>query len=157
MLGVGLALRASWREVRWKDCSTSLRAQTGQRSRRRLPESDILKKGRRMKSVIGLLALTLTCSIPAYAQRGGGGPHGGGGIHAGGGGTRGFGGGFVPNHGPSPMRGEGRHAGDVREFRDAPGHPNAPHVHTDGRWIGHDTGRGDAHYHLDRPYEYGRF
>jgi len=55
------------------------------------------------------------------------------------------------------MRGEGGHAGGVREFRDAPGHPNAPHVHTDGRWIGHDTGRGDAHYHLDRPYEHGRF
>jgi len=55
------------------------------------------------------------------------------------------------------MRGEGRHAGGVREFRDAPGHPNAPHVHTDGRSIGHDTGRGDAHYHLNRPYEHGRF
>src|SRR5215210_9592054 len=87
----------------------SLDVQTGQRSRRRLPESDILKKGRRMKSVIGFLALSLTCSIPAYAQRGGGGQHGSGGMHAGGGNTRGFGGGFVPNRGPSPMRGADGH------------------------------------------------
>ena len=105
-----------------------------------------------MKAVIGLLALSLTCSLPAYAQhRGGsGGQHGGGGMH-------GFGGGYIPDHGPSPMRGGAPHNGGVRGFRDEPGHPNAPHVHTDGRWIGHDSGRGDAHYHLDHPWEHGRF
>jgi len=27
----------------------------------------------------------------------------------------------------------------------------------DDRWIGHDTGRRDEHYHLDRPWEHGRF
>jgi len=43
-----------------------------------------------------------------------------------------------------------------RDFRDQPDHPNAPHV--DGRtWVGHDTGRDDAHYHLDQPWEHGRW
>jgi hypothetical protein len=116
-----------------------------------------------MKRVIGLLALSLTCSIPAYAQHGGGG-HGGG---AGGGGTHGVGGGFIPSHGPAPMRGGGEahsgrdggaHNGEGgRDFRDQPGHPNAPHVHTDGRWMGHDGDRGDARFHLDHPFEHGRF
>ena len=108
-----------------------------------------------MKPVIGLLALSLTCAIPAYAQHGGGGggQHGGGaGMHGGG-----FGGGHIPDHGPAPMRGGASHDGEFRDFRDAPGHPNAPHVHTDGRWIGHDSGRGDGHYHLDHPWEHGRF
>jgi hypothetical protein len=31
-------------------------------------------------------------------------------------------------------------------------------VHPDGdRWIGHDTGRNDPHYHLDHPWEHGHF
>ncbi len=39
---------------------------------------------------------------------------------------------------------------------DKAGHPNVPHV--DGnRWVGHDTGRADANYHLDRPFQYGKF
>jgi hypothetical protein len=95
-----------------------------------------------MKAVIGLLALSLICSVPAYAERGGG---GGGGMH-------GFGGGFIPDRGPSSMRGDA-----PLGFRDEPGHPDAPHVHTDGRWIGHDSGPGDAHYHLDHPWEHGHF
>jgi hypothetical protein len=34
----------------------------------------------------------------------------------------------------------------------------APHVHAENdRWIGHDTGRNDAHYHLDHSWEHGRF
>ena len=103
-----------------------------------------------MKTVIGLLSLSLMCSMPAYAQRGGGGGH------AGGGGARGFGGGHIPDRGPTPMRG-GEIRGDRGGFRDAPGHPDAPHVHGDGRWIGHDSGRGDAHYHLDHPWAHGRF
>ena len=99
-----------------------------------------------MKTAIGLLALSLICSIPAYAQHGGGG-HGGGGAH-------GVGGGFVPGHGPGEMHGGAPHTGG---FRDERGHPDAPHVHTDGRWIGHDSGRGDARFHLDHPFEHGRF
>lgn len=101
-----------------------------------------------MRIVIGLLALSLTWSIPAFAQRGGGGSHGGA--------TPSFGSGYIPSHGPAPMRGV-PHDNGPRDFRDHPGHPNAPHVHTDGTWIGHDTGRGDAHYHLEHPWEHGRF
>jgi len=44
-----------------------------------------------------------------------------------------------------------------RSFRDQPGHPEAPHVHPDDRWVGHDSGRNDEHFHVDRPWEHGRF
>jgi hypothetical protein len=45
-----------------------------------------------------------------------------------------------------------------RSFRDQPSHPEAPHVHAENdRWVGHDTGRGDPRYHLDRPWEHGHF
>jgi hypothetical protein len=30
-------------------------------------------------------------------------------------------------------------------------------VHPNGEWGGHDTGRNDSHYHLDHPFEHGRF
>ena len=43
-----------------------------------------------------------------------------------------------------------------RGFRDAPGHADAPHVHNDGNWVGHDSGRNDPRFHLDRPSR-GRF
>jgi len=79
---------------------------------------------------------------------------------------QGVGGGHIPQHGPTPARtapapakppshpeGEQR-----RTFQDSPGHPPAPHVHAENdRWIGHDTGRSDSHYHLDHPWEHGRF
>jgi hypothetical protein len=47
--------------------------------------------------------------------------------------------------------------GDQRNFRDNEGHPNVPHVHNNGEWVGHDTGRDDRRYHVDRPWEHGRF
>jgi hypothetical protein len=40
---------------------------------------------------------------------------------------------------------------------DKPGHPEAPHVHTNSKWIGHDSGRDEPKYHVDRPFEQGRF
>lgn len=62
------------------------------------------------------------------------------------------GGGYVPQHGPqthTPLPS----AGQV----DHPGHPNAPHVDADsGRWIGHPAHDRDA-YHVDHPWEHGRF
>jgi hypothetical protein len=64
-----------------------------------------------------------------------------------------------PSHGPAPYRSEGR-APDQdhnRNFADRPGHPNAPHVDEGKHWVGHDTGRDDPHYHLDQPWEHGRF
>jgi hypothetical protein len=133
-----------------------------------------------MKKCAGLLVMALMYAVPAFAQRGGGGhAGGGGGGHMGGGGGGhmggeggghvggggGFhgggghmgGGGFIPSHGPGAVRGQPAPHGDRPSFRDGGGHPDAPHVHTDGRWIGHGTGRDDAHYHLDRPWEHGRF
>jgi hypothetical protein len=45
-----------------------------------------------------------------------------------------------------------------RGFRDQSTHPDAPHVHTSNdEWIGHDSGRGDARFRLDRPWAHGRF
>jgi hypothetical protein len=66
-------------------------------------------------------------------------------------------GGRPPAHGPQPFRGAPRPVEPNRSFRDQEGHPDAPHVHPDGHWIGHDTGRGDVRYHLDHPWEHGRF
>jgi hypothetical protein len=69
----------------------------------------------------------------------------------------------VPNRGDdrggAPARGGENRSGDNRAvYRDQEGHPEAPHVHAeDNRWIGHEGGRDDAHYHLDRPWEHGRF
>jgi hypothetical protein len=113
-----------------------------------------------MKKCAGVFIVLLACAVPSFAQRGGG----GGGGHAGGGGAHMGGGGFMPAHGPGPSRGaagaprgtSGR-VGDHPSFRDGAGHPDAPHVHADSHWVGHDTGRNDAHYHLDQPWAHGRY
>jgi hypothetical protein len=56
----------------------------------------------------------------------------------------------VPARGPSPAR--GGHGG-VAERR--PG--DRLFVDGHGRWMGHDSGRLDPHYHLEHPWEHGRF
>jgi hypothetical protein len=101
-----------------------------------------------MKSFLGILGLFLICSIPALAQE----------KHGGGPPSKGVGGGHIPAHGPAPARPES-HATpqEAPKYADRAGHPEAPHVHTNDKWIGHDTGRDDAHYHLDHPWEHGRF
>lgn len=58
---------------------------------------------------------------------------------------------------PQARTGDNREGAGARRFGDAPGHPTAPHVHGDDRWVGHDSGRNDAHYRMDRPYPYGRY
>jgi hypothetical protein len=103
-----------------------------------------------MKIYLAALALALTMGIPALAQHPGGGHPGGGGGHAA----------PPPAHGPGEFHGTPRPPGGNQQFNDRRGHPNAPHVdrdHGHDNWVGHDTGRGDAHYHLDHPYEHGRF
>ncbi len=83
--------------------------------------------------------------------------HGGDEHHGGGGGGK-VGGGFVPAHGPAPHPQGNPHAPAPQAgHADREGHPEAPHVHNNGQWVGHDTGRNDANYHLDHPWEHGRF
>jgi hypothetical protein len=62
-----------------------------------------------------------------------------------------------PGHGPAPFQGTPQPHPANRNFADQAGHPNAPHVHANGTWVGHDTGRNDPHYHLDQPYAHGHF
>jgi hypothetical protein len=129
-----------------------------------------------MKRTLVLLAFLVGFSLfAAAAQR----PNGGHDQHDQGG-RRDVGGGYIPKHGPPPTRVEshpqenharmslppdyhppnnrsGDTGRDTHGFADKPGHPEAPHVHTNGQWVGHDTGRDDAHFHLDHPWEHGHF
>jgi hypothetical protein len=113
-----------------------------------------------MKDVLALAVVTLVCSVSAFGQRAQGPQRPRGGAV-----ERGVGGGHIPAHGPAPVRtppAAARAAAPTpaqpRSFRDQPAHPEAPHVHAENdRWIGHDTGRNDAHYHLDHPWEHGHF
>jgi len=106
-----------------------------------------------MKKSLGLLSVSMLLWLPIVAQERGGGVHGGGAVH-------GVGGGHIPSHGPAPARAPKVNAAPAEHptFADKPGHPEAPHVHTSGnKWIGHDSGPNDAHYHLDHPFEHGHF
>jgi hypothetical protein len=94
-----------------------------------------------MKAYLGVLALVLAAALPAMAQRPGGGGHPA----------------APPAHGPSEFHGTPHPAEDHRNFSDKTGHPNAPHVDKGNKWVGHDTGKDDPHYHLDHPFEHGRF
>jgi hypothetical protein len=96
-----------------------------------------------MKHFAGLLALLLLCSVPVFAQ-----------AHAGGHESAPA---HPPAHGPAPVKGAGHPVEENHSFADKEGHPNAPHVHANGKWIGHDSGPNDPHYHLDHPWEHGRF
>lgn len=109
-----------------------------------------------------LFVVAILCAIPALAQHGGGGHDGGGGGRAGGGRAEGgheVGGGFIPSRGPQRGASAPAHGGPDRpapgHFNDAGGHPDAPHVHSNGQWIGHAS--GDQRYHLDHPWEHGRY
>src|SRR5450631_2215015 len=103
-----------------------------------------------MKTRTGLFAVALMLSVNTFAQHGGGG-----GAHGGGGAEHGVGGGHIPAHGPAPI-------GAPSRFRSGPsdeaGHPSSPHVDAENdRWIGHEMGRDDPHYHLDHLWEHGHF
>lgn len=122
-----------------------------------------------MKIVLGVFLTLLLMASPAAAQ------------DKKGGGVRGVGGGHVPSHGPAPHPGpapgpkprsepqqrpsstisptQERGAPEqARTYSDKKGHPEAPHVHSSGdKWVGHDTGKDDPHYHLDQPWQHGHF
>ena len=114
-----------------------------------------LHANRLVRGLLLLLALFLIISTLALGQRRGfgGGGRGGGfsGGHADG---QRFGGGFIPHGGPPAFRGK---APSIPNFSDRDGHPNAPHVHWNGDWVGHGFGRNDSRFHLDSPWAHGHF
>ncbi len=93
-----------------------------------------------MKTIQFTLAALLVLSVPAFAQHERGGEHP-----------------AIPSHGPTAHQGAPHAVEPNRNFSDKEGHPNAPHVDKGKNWVGHDTGRDDARYHLDHPFEHGRF
>jgi hypothetical protein len=115
-----------------------------------------------MKRSFGLLSVLLLIPVFAVAQKD---DNRGRDKH------RDVGGGYVPRRGPAPARVQQRapenrapqnrapenRPQENRSYRDRSWHPDAPHVHTNNRWVGHDTGRDDRHYHVDHPWEHGRF
>ncbi len=120
-----------------------------------------------MKNLIGLLIAVTIAAVPAVAQQKGGSKPSAG--------ARASGAGHIPTHGPAPAKAQptraepskaepsgqapARAAGaqGARGFVDKPGHTDAPHVHPNNQWIGHDSGPNDAHYHLDHPWQNGKF
>ena len=116
-----------------------------------------------MAKLIGFTIVVLMVSLPAVAQE-----QGREGQHHG---KPEVGGGYIPKKGPAPVKAaphaaaahatEPRHEEptpeEKRRLADKAGHPEAPHVHRDGKWAGHDSGPEDPHYHLDHPWEHGRF
>ncbi len=110
-----------------------------------------------MKYSLGIFLAFLLAAFPSWAQNRGG--------------VRGVGGGHIPARGPAPHPGpapaakpaplqsrEAPQQEQARTYSDKKGHPEAPHVHASGdKWVGHDTGKDDANYHVDHPFEHGRF
>jgi hypothetical protein len=97
-----------------------------------------------MKKLAGLLFTLLIFSVPAFAQ---GKPAAHANPSAG----------HIPAHGPAPVKTSRPAPEHPPSYADKKGHPDAPHVHANGKWIGHDTGPNDPHYHLDHPWEHGHF
>ena len=109
-----------------------------------------------MTKVTTLLAVSIMMTAPAFGQDDGRAqPHGG---------RRAAVRTHIPAHGPVPAPDrplatthEPRAAAEHPNYSDERGHPNAPHVHADDRWVGHDSGPADPRLHLDIPWEHGHF
>jgi hypothetical protein len=106
-----------------------------------------------LKTITALFVVLLMPFATGLAQEKGG---------ANGGGVHGVGGGHIPSHGPAPARVQApgrapQAAAPNRSFADKPGHPEAPHVHTNNQWVGHESGASDPRYHVDHAFEHGRF
>jgi hypothetical protein len=97
-----------------------------------------------MKRLIGTFAVLSMITVSALAQEKRGESHP-------------VGGGHIPARGPAPFKGK-TPAPPARPAPEAPGHPALPHVDAKGdKWVGHDTGKNDARFHVDHPFEHGRF
>ena len=108
-----------------------------------------------MKLAAPVLVLLVAFALPVWAQHGDHGERRDEGQQRGG---ERVGGGFVPQHGPPAYRGHGGGEAPPRSaYRDRGGHPDAPHVHENGEWVGHNAGRGNARFHIDHPWERGRY
>lgn len=118
-----------------------------------------------MQRICLLIAVSLTLSFPTLAQHDN---HGGSASHDEAAGR--VGGGYIPRTGPPaahnnirrPVQNAPRPSGDHPQdhpttFRDQEGHPEAPHVHQNGQWVGHNVDRPGVDYHLDHPWEHGHF
>jgi hypothetical protein len=132
-----------------------------------------------MKNLVALLTLLLVLSVPAFLFASGAPQREGQRQGQQRSSARDVGRGHVPAHGPAPARNAGSRGSENRapenrapedrapearsqenarsSFRDKPNHPEAPHVHHNDQWVGHDSGRGDDHYRTDHPWEHGRF
>lgn len=113
-----------------------------------------------MKKLHAVMLVVLLSCLVAVAQNDKKGHNNGGGRE------HGVGNGHIPARGPAPVArpqaprkgDENRGGGDRRTYGDQQGHPQAPHVHAeDDKWVGHDSGRRDDHYHVDRAWEHGHF
>ncbi len=130
------------------------------------------------KTIWMAIAALALLDAPALAGRGGGGGGGGGGARGGGGGAHYA---APPARGPAPhvepahaapvraqpahaepahaepAHAEPAHAEPGRPAQTVHAPPVRPHVEKGAHWVGHDSGRSDARFHLSTPFPHGHF